>query len=187
MKQRHFFGLGLAIVLLNISPLVAEENAPALVPMGQEAFQVLKQFYEYDRDIPLEARIVDKKDRPTVNLEKIAFRGVRDDRVPALLAIPKTGTPPYPCVLLMHGLGGSKYNRYGPMVEKLPAAGFAGLALDAHGGPHLVDRTQLAHGLTWPEKPRVSTRQLRGPLELDDGLSILPHLHIGGPQIEMGS
>ena len=75
--------------------------------------------------------------------EKIVFRGARDYRVPGYLAVPKTGTPPYPCVLQIHGMTLSKenfwrsdsYHKGHLLTPALLDAGFAVLALDAqyHG------------------------------------------------------
>ena len=67
-------------------------------PLGEEAYQILTLFYDYDRDAPLDARIVGQQDLPNCTREKIVFR-VRDSWVVGYLGIPKNGTPPYPCVL----------------------------------------------------------------------------------------
>ena len=133
-----------AFLLLNRVFVYAQTEAPfKMEPVGEEAFQVLHQFFQYDQGIPLEARIVEKQDNPNHVREKIVFRGVRDSRVPGYLAIPKTGAPPYPCVLQLHGLTGSKsdwwqddgYISGGRVTKGLLEAGFAVLALDAqyHG------------------------------------------------------
>jgi len=68
---------------------------------------------------------------------------VRNVRVPGYLGIPKTGSPPYPCVLQIHGLTGMKsgwwmddFFTWGGLITKeLISAGYAVLALDAeyHG------------------------------------------------------
>lgn len=81
----------------------------ATPPLGPEAYKLLASFYEYDRDIPLEVRIGGRFETPDAAVEKIVFRS-RDSRVPAFLAIPKTASPPYPCVLALHGLGPDKMN-----------------------------------------------------------------------------
>jgi len=58
--------------------------------------------------------------------------------VPAYLAIPKIGTGPYPCVILLHGLNGSKefgWRGNDGLAIKLLASGFSVLSMDAayHG------------------------------------------------------
>ena len=140
--------LPLLLIILSLTqdPVAAQEQKPVkMKPMGKEAYQVLTQFFQYDRGIPLNVRIVQTRDDPEYTREKIVFTGVRDSRVPGYLAIPKTGSPPYPCVLLMHGgvsagkaswwersawLGGGTYLD-GWVTQGLLAAGYAVLALDA--------------------------------------------------------
>ena len=114
-------------------------------PIGDEAFAILKLFYDYDRDASLEARIVGKEDRPNCTREKIVFR-VRDSWVVGYLGIPKSGTPPYPCVLLLHGITGEKekwwekdnYCSGGNMTNALLKDGFAVFSPDA---PYHGERT----------------------------------------------
>jgi len=109
-------------------------------PIGEEAFGVLKAFYDYDATIPLEARVVELKDEKTSVRRKIVFRSTRGFLVPGLLEVPKGVEAPYPCVLLMHGWSGSKdswwedrgYTR-GKLRETLLKKGYAIYALDAQG------------------------------------------------------
>lgn len=116
-------------------------------PVGEEAYRVLLEFFQYDKNIPLDASIVDTLDTPIYRREKIVFRGVRDSRVPGYLAIPKVGSPPYPVILQMHGGVAegkeSFWDERLPYVDKtvtraLLQAGFAVLTLDAqyHGERH---------------------------------------------------
>ena len=85
----------LVILCLTQNPVAAQEQKPVkMKPMGKEAFQVLTQFFQYDRGIPLDAAIVGTVEDSTYIREKIVFTGVHDSRVPGYLAIPTTGTPP---------------------------------------------------------------------------------------------
>jgi len=131
-----------------VCPASAQTDTSLITPVGKEAYHVLTQFFDYDQKIPLDVRVVEKTEEPDYIREKIVFRGVRDSRVPAYLAIPKTGTPPYPVVLQLHGLGGSKaiwwddagFTRGGQVTKGLLRAGFAVLALDAqYHGERLVN------------------------------------------------
>ena len=135
----------ISISLLGIS---AQEK-----PMGKEALEAVLQFYQYDKDISLDARIVEEEswcteelknsDYPVKSREKIVFNGGYGDRVPGYLALPQTGSPPYPCVLQLHGLPARKLVWWedesgcygGLLTRELLSAGFAVLALDAqfHG------------------------------------------------------
>lgn len=111
--------------------------------IGPEAFEVMRHFYDYDQDIPLEARVIDRLEELEYVREKIVFRGTHNSRVPGYLAIPTNGTSPYPCVLLLHGVGSTKEDWWkddsfpsgGQLTKDLLSSGFAVLALDAeyHG------------------------------------------------------
>jgi len=116
----------------------------AIKPIGKEAYKAIIQFFQYDRGIPLDARVVATEDFPDFVREKIAFNGARGNRVPGYLGIPKKGSPPYPCVLLMHSgvMEGKeiwwdeKLGYWERLVTKpLLSAGFAVLTLDgqSHG------------------------------------------------------
>ncbi len=121
--------------------LVATASAQELPePIGEEAFGVLKAFYDYDAEIPLEARVVELKEEQTSERRKVVFRGGRGFLVPGLLEIPKGIEAPYPCVLLLHGWSGSKDSWWedrgytkGRLREKLLEKGYAVFALDAQG------------------------------------------------------
>jgi dienelactone hydrolase len=134
------------VILLAAYPLPRPQEIQ-MKPVGAEAYRVLLEFFQYDKNVPLDARIVDTLDTPVYTREKIVFSGVRDSRVPAYLAIPKVGSPPYPVILQMHG--GVSEGKEAFWDERLPyvdrtvtrallQAGFAVLTLDAqyHGERH---------------------------------------------------
>lgn len=58
--------------------------------LSDDAFQAILQFYQYDKEIPLDAAVVEESNREDCVHEKIVFRGANDYRVPGYLAIPKT-------------------------------------------------------------------------------------------------
>ena len=144
-----------AVSLLGMQTWAVAQEASKSVkpPLGKEAYSLLTSFYDYDRDIPLEARVVGKFERPNGAFEKIVFRS-RDSQVVAFLAIPKVGSPPYPCVLALHGLGLDKMSWWeddseqsgGRLTKTLLRAGIAVLTPDAqyHG-----ERTQ-SNGYEFP-------------------------------------
>jgi dienelactone hydrolase len=106
--------------------------------LGDEAYQAILQFYQYNKDIPLDAAVVEKQNREEYVREKIVFRGANDNLVPGYLAIPKIGNPPYPCILQLHGMTLSKevwwkkdgWHKGEPLSQKLLAEGFSVLAFD---------------------------------------------------------
>jgi cephalosporin-C deacetylase-like acetyl esterase len=63
----------------------------------------------------MDVRVLEKYGTRNYVREKIVFTGVRGDRVPCCLAIPKTGSKPYPIVLMFHIGAGSKESWWDPM------------------------------------------------------------------------
>jgi dienelactone hydrolase len=124
------------------APQIPQNTSPVKLA-SPEVFEAVSQFYLYDRDAPLQAEVITRQDFPAYTREKISFTGYAGTRVPAYLALPKNGRGPFPVVLLMDGVGGSKDRWFqadswprGPLVtDSLLAAGVAVLALDArfHG------------------------------------------------------
>lgn len=105
-------------------------------PVGEEAFWALAQFLDYDKGQPLDARIVEKKAKDGFTREKIVFTDARKERVPAYLALPTSGTGPWPVVLLLHGLDETKDDWWdhpllGLVAKELSLRDFAIVALDA--------------------------------------------------------
>ena len=133
---------------ISIVSVEAQDQDTKLLPVGEEAYQVLLQFFQYDKGVPLDVRIVDKTETANCIREKIVFTGTRNSRVPGYLAFPKNGKPPYPCVLLLHGYTLSKSAwwediqdahgnewKYAKIANSILSEGYAVLALDApyHG------------------------------------------------------
>jgi len=130
-------------------PLIAQQDSPfEMKPINADAFEIMRHFFNYDKNIPLDVHIIDHLDKPDYIREKIVFRGIRNSKVPGYLAIPKNGTAPYPCVILMHGISSSKeswwednsFNSGGQLTKQLLASGFAVLTLDAeYHGERLIN------------------------------------------------
>jgi dienelactone hydrolase len=142
----HHLGrcVGLLILCLLASrSVLAQEPAPSVERLDDEASRAIAHVYDYEASLPLEARIVEKVNKDDVMREKIVFRGVQGFLVPGYLQLPPAGAGPFPCVLLMHGWSGSKedwwrdgnYVSGGNLRQALLAAGFAVMAIDAqcHG------------------------------------------------------
>lgn len=119
------------------------QDSSNMNPIDTESFEVMSQFFEYDRDLPLNSHTVERLEEENYVREKVVFDGIRNNRVPGYLAIPKKGNGPYPCVLLIHGVSDSKeswwldnsFNSGAHLTKQLIDSGFAVLALDAeyHG------------------------------------------------------
>jgi len=94
--------------------------------------ELLKEFFAYDEDLPLEATISGNLAPPAEAQEfHICFTGTHDQRVCALLTIPHAGTPPYPVVLVLHGVFGHKSSPNQLLRSAyLVKAGYATLRID---------------------------------------------------------
>jgi len=134
----------ISVCLIVFTVLAASAvTSQELHPVGDEASQVIKQCFEYDRNVSLDARVVETVELENCVREKIVFTGNRQSRVPGYLAFPKNAKKPCPVVLQLHGFSASKLSwwenfTYGAMAqttERLLSEGYAVLALDAlyHG------------------------------------------------------
>ncbi|MCS6830438.1 MAG: alpha/beta fold hydrolase [Armatimonadota bacterium] len=94
----------------------------------------LEQLYAYDRDLPLNAEVKEQQRGNGYVIYRVQYNSVHDKRVPAWWCVPAMGTPPYPCVIIMHGYGGDK-NGLQMLAPAFALRGIATLAIDAeyHG------------------------------------------------------
>lgn len=130
--------------------------------IGDEAFQVILQFYQYDKDIPLDPIVIMKSETDEYTLQKIAFKGAGELLVPAYFAVPKKGAPPYPCILQLHGMTLSKeqwwkndsWHKGPPLSPKLLAEGFAVLAIDYpfHGDRSILNKYESTSRMLFRQK-----------------------------------
>jgi len=154
MMNRYPVLSSLVFIVMAFPLTASAQDAPAtLETLSEEAYQAVIQFYQYDPSIPLEARMVERRERDDYARDKIVFRGVRGFLVPAFLELPKTGQAPFPCVLLLHGWSGAKLNWWeddnfihGGLARKaLLEAGYAVFALDAQAHGERAAEIDYAH------------------------------------------
>jgi len=136
-----------------------EDTKTNLPVVSNEAYQAIIQFYEYDADIPLEVRIVDKQELPYGNREKIVFTGINHSRVPSYLILPKNGASSHPVVLIVDGIFGSKerwfddesWPKGGLVTKALLNNGFAVMILDAvYHGERTAENDYAGPSLKYP-------------------------------------
>jgi dienelactone hydrolase len=123
--------------------LAFAQDAEPYPRISEEAFKARLPFFDYDKTIPLEGRIVREWDEEKTLRQKFVFRGAQGFLVPGMIELPKGEAKPYPLVLLLHGWSGGKENWWeddnfvngGILRKTLLEAGFAVMALDAatHG------------------------------------------------------
>jgi len=134
--------------------------------ISEEAYEARLPFFDYDKSIPLEGRVVQQWDQEDGKKQKIVFRGAQGFLVPGYVQFPQKGPKPWPLVLLLHGWSGSKEDWYkddnyingGVMRKALLEAGYAVLALDAatHGErSNEIDYQHVNHF----EDPRAADRR----------------------------
>ena len=131
-----------ALALVMTAPARAEDAAP-YPRISEEAFKARLPFFDYDKTLPLEGRVVRQWDKDGTLRQKIVFRSAQGFLVPGYIEAPKAIKKPYPLILLLHGWSGGKEDWYqddnyingGVMRKALLDAGYAVLALDAatHG------------------------------------------------------
>jgi len=123
--------------LISAAPITTGQEGGKKVKseaIDEATYSAYVEFYQYDRSLPLDAEVIEVREEESYSLEKVIFRSTHDQTVPALLALPKEGGKPFPCVLILHSLSGRKENMRGWM-EVMASAGYASMALDAqyHG------------------------------------------------------
>ncbi len=136
---RFFLSLVLwAFALPVFAPPALAQSSPFAFPPPKDPAEALRlAFYDYDSTLPLNSvlkPLPDENERRTRSL--LLYDSVHDQRVSAIVAVPKGFSPPYPAVLLVHGSGGNKDTSYISWAsEMLLKQGFLTLSLDTqyHG------------------------------------------------------
>ena len=121
----------MATVLLIAAPARASAGTTAEHPVDQPPYPV-------DHDAPLDPKqqVVEQADRYT--RLRVEFNGIRKDRVPGFLYLPKDGRKTHPAVLLQYGSGGNKKTNYiVALGQQFVGKGFVVLTIDS---PHKGER-----------------------------------------------
>ena len=124
-RRRMSALVGLALGLL-LSGCSQSSNTPKYDP---------DLIFGYDKTLPLSVQETPAEDTADYRVIKVTYRSARDQRVPALLILPKQPREEkLPCVILMHGLGSDK-RMFQMLWGALTKAGYALFAIDAqyHG------------------------------------------------------
>jgi dienelactone hydrolase len=115
----------------------AAQSAQPPLSEGAASVESLRlSYYDYDPALPLQPEL---KGMPEKNERQAALRtryrltydSAHDQRVTAILSIPKRFSPPYPAVVLLHGSGGHKDTDYVRIAADMFATlGYAALSID---------------------------------------------------------
>lgn len=160
MKQLLF----IAGFLFMVCSVQSQNPADTIKSCSEEVFTTIQEFFKYDKNIPLNVKIVAKENFKTYTREKFVFTGFRNSRVPGYLAIPKSGKTSYPCMVLLHPGAFSKEDWWTDsslingfsLVKKLLAAGFAIMTLDAeYHGERAINNDFVSLRTMWFENKEV--------------------------------
>jgi len=102
-------------------------------------------------------------------MERLTYKSSNDQTVPALLFIPTAATSakPVPCLVLLHGLGGSKEQMSG-VARALAGLGYASLSIDEYNQGERASQTNnttdMAHLMSMVQKgvPQTAEDVRRG-------------------------
>ncbi len=116
-----------------VASLETKEAVLAYKKSVQERWR--KALCEFPGRTPLNPRTTGIVERGTYTIEKVIYESRKDHHVTALLYLPKTGTPPYPGVLVPcgHSRNGKAYAGYQIMCIDLAMKGFVVLCYDPIG------------------------------------------------------
>jgi fermentation-respiration switch protein FrsA (DUF1100 family) len=110
--------------------------------------EIFDEFFEYDSGLPLEVlEAATDADPSAPEAIHVTYTSARDQRVTALLTLPqnangeRAAAPPYPVVLILHGVWGHKTSpNQVKRSEALVRAGYATLRIDAqYSGERTID------------------------------------------------
>jgi len=90
-----------------------------------------RYYHGYDPDAPLNAVIRGTEDRPGYRRVDLTFEGVPGQPVPTLLALPREGEGPFPCIVFLHGIG-QKKDFLDEIAAPFVEAGFAMVSSDQY-------------------------------------------------------
>ena len=106
-------------------------QAFTLPPPANATEALRRSFYQYDNKLPLNPELKMLDDNPGRTRYHLVYDSAHDQRVTAILAIPKIYAAPHPTILLVHGSGGNKDVDYiRAASEALTSMGYATLSLD---------------------------------------------------------
>ncbi len=126
------FARSLCLPLLLAGLLPVQAQTP---PVDREAvYQKALPSYADDASRPLAVKTVETHALSGARLLRFSYLSAHDQRVPALLFTPlhTSATHPAPCLVLLHGLGGSKEMMAG-LALSAAKAGYASLVIDEYG------------------------------------------------------
>ncbi|RLF06220.1 MAG: hypothetical protein DRK00_02255 [Thermoprotei archaeon] len=162
--------------------------AGVLLSAAGEPDEELVKYYEYDKSEPLNPEITKVGEEDTFTVYKVYYDSVNHVRVPALLIVPKIGKPPYPCIIFLHGYGGSKEDAI--LLARVAAPrGYAIFSIDAvyHGERRVPGKELYSRDLEDSRRGIIQTViDLRRGVDLLETLDFIDSNRIGYAGGSMG-
>jgi dienelactone hydrolase len=98
---------------------------------GLKLYLDITYFRGYDPRRAPAVRTASEEVTPAYRWTKFYFDGNRGEPVPAVMAAPKSGTGPFPCVIFLHGIGNDKeFMRRHKLDEPFTTAGYVFVCFD---------------------------------------------------------
>lgn len=192
--------IALVLVILVVPCGAQDATVDHHAVLGDEAYGVALQSFQYDATAPLAPHVVETVEAEGYVREKVVFNGSFQTRVPGYLAIPTSGSPPYPCVLQIHGLTDSKEDWWteepwhgASLTMGLLSEGYAVLALDAVHHGERAATLDYASPRSLIGKPGFvpmvieSTKDYRRAIDYLSGRSEIDTSRIGVIGVSMGT
>ncbi len=126
------------LCLLTLAPAYAEDGVDRA-----RAYQAALPLYKDTPHAPLHVTHISTVTFPDSTMTRFTYTSVNGLRVPSLLFMPRRHQPSQriPCMIVLHGLGGSKELMAG-FCRALASAGYASLAIDIYGQGERTVSTQ---------------------------------------------
>jgi len=152
MKALKIAGIvvGVLIVVLAVGLTAAK------IAMGATYFN------GYDPKAPLDAKETDIQERPGYIRTEFYYNGYMNQRVPALMATPKEGKGPWPCIIFLHGIGQHK-GFLDEIADPFVQAGFAFVSFDQlmRGERRLKGASPLEEAKAFIRRPAFTVNDTR--------------------------
>ena len=125
--------------------------------VGEDSISIF-HYYDYDHDFPLSDSLRLVQSNTQFDLYATTYHSVHEARVTGLLTIPRSGKPPYPVIIFLHGIKDDKTADYMQLGHQfLVDSGYAVLRID---GANHGDRKIHEHKYDFVKGNRFWTREM---------------------------
>jgi cephalosporin-C deacetylase-like acetyl esterase len=134
MNHVRFVAVLFVTPLLELSLQITRVSAHTLSTADRETIyqNTIENYDDPSRDPP-QFTSIDTQTFPDYTVEKLTYKSTNGETVPALLCMPiaTSEARPFPCLILLHGLRGSK-EQMSPVAHLLAELGYASFSIDEY-------------------------------------------------------